>query len=324
MRKAVEQYLAHLALANASENTIRSYRGYLLEFASLCPVEAFQVDVDHIEQYLAVLGRRQIAKATLGRVLATVKSFCEWLVGEGLLRENPAEAFRGPRRSHHVHCGATEQEIRSLLDGPIRTSFPERDRLILELLYGSGLRCQELASLLVSDFVDQDVLLVSKGKGNKQRRVLLTDCARVALVAYLAKRKQILDTRMRKGDMRKITSLFFARRGRQINALDPRSIRRIVVTLARDAGLPWLRPHDLRRAFATHMDQHGAPRIVISRLLGHSRQSITDVYIAKASPERLKMAYDRARASASHLTNQKIVDCAGNGKAMLVLSSTSR
>ena len=306
MTEAIEKYLSHLRLRNASENTIRSYRSYLLELAATCEVNVSQLDVEHIESYLARLGRRPIAKATMRRALATLKSFSEWLVCEGILRENPASAFRAPRCSQHVHVVATEQEIRNLMDAPIRTNFPERDRLILELLYGSGLRCDELANLRLADLIGPDVLLVSKGKGNKQRQVLLTDRARAALKSYLDRREQILSEKRRDewpcGQARKpkrkvCTALFFGLRGPEIDALDPRSVRRTVVALAHDAGLPWLRPHDLRRAFATHMDQHGAPRIVISRLLGHSKQSITDLYIAKASPERLKMAYNRVRAN---------------------------
>ncbi len=295
MTKAIERYLAHLELANASDNTIRSYRGYLLDFAEVCRVEPWALDVEHIERYLSALNLRRPAKATIRRALATIKSFCEWLVGEGILRENPAGSFRAPRASRRVHRSATEQEIRDLLDGPILTSSPERDRLILELMYGSGLRCQEVASLRLSDLIDTDVLLVSKAKGNKQRQVLLSDTARHALTAYLPKRRKILDARRERGDRRKITALFFGCSGPQIDALEPRNVRRIVTKLATDAGIPWLRPHDLRRAFATHLDQHGAPRIVISRLLGHAKQSVTDLYIAKASPERLKLAYDRAR-----------------------------
>ena len=154
-----------------------------------------------------------------------------------------------------------------------------------------------MANIRIEDFADPDLLLVTKGKGNKQRYVLLTDYAQDALKLYLKKRADILGKRARKDDTRTIAGLFFGLSGGQIDALTPRSIYRIVVKSATDAGLPWLSPHDLRRAFATHMDEHGAQHIVISQLLGHGKLSVTERYIAAASPQRLKKAYDRARCS---------------------------
>lgn len=292
MKKTIETYLEHLKLANASENTIRSYRGYLYDFARL---KDAALDVDHLEAYLLTLHERRLSKGSVRRAIATLKSFGRWMTEEGLLDDNPVEMFRGPRRSRHIQKRMTEEQARQLCEGPIRTSFPERDRLILELLYGSGLRCDEVASLRVEDILDADVLLVSKGKGDKQRHVLMTDYAQRMLKIYLRKRKRILRKRTRKGDKREVTGLFFALQGGQIDALSSRSVLRTVVAIAKDAGLPWVSPHDLRRAFATHMADRGAPHIVISRLLGHAKLSTTEGYIAAASPARLKQAYARAR-----------------------------
>jgi site-specific recombinase XerD len=167
----------------------------------------------------------------------------------------------------------------------------------VELLYGSGLRADEVASLRVDDILGGDLLLVSTGKGDKQRQVLLTDFAQHALKAWLRKRKRILKRRVGKGDERKVTGLFFALHGGQIDALTSRSVYRLVVEIAKSTGTPWVSPHDLRRAFATHMDEHGAPHIVISRLLGHAKLSTTELYIGAASPARLKKVYARARGS---------------------------
>ncbi len=255
------------------------------------------------------------------------------MTGEEILRENPADAFRGPRRPHRIRPRATEEEMERIIASTIHSSFPERDRLILELGYGSGLRDDELANIQLEDFIGGDELLVSKGKGHKQRIVLLTEPARQALKLYLKKRKRILRkhcearelksqgyswqeianrlnrkygltltwaayrNHARKETRGHITSLFFGLSGGQINGLDPRSIRRIVTKSALAAGVPWLRPHDLRRAFATHMDENGASHPVIQRLLGHKLLSTTEGYIAASSPERLKATYLRARAA---------------------------
>jgi site-specific recombinase XerD len=291
MKTIIENYVMHLKLSNASENTIRSYRGYLLDFARF----ADKLDVEAIEDYLGVLHKRQFSKASTRRALATLKSFGKWMVDEGLLTENPVAAFRPPRVRSHIQQRLTEEQAKQLCDGLVRTSFPERDRLILELLYGSGLRCDEAANLRLDDILEADVLLVSKGKGDKQRQVLLTDYAQRLLKIYLRKRKRILRKRTQKGNKRAVTGLFFALHGGQIDALSPRSLHRTVVEIAKDAGLPWVSPHDLRRAFATHMADRGAPHIVISRLLGHAKLSTTEGYIAAASPDKLKQAYARAR-----------------------------
>jgi site-specific recombinase XerD len=313
MKNAIEQYLSYVKLANRSENTVRCYRSSLEDFVRVVgDINAATLTIEHIEQYLLVLYRRKASKATVCRALAILKAFCKWLVGEGVLSEcdNPAAVFRSPRRGVRIHQRANEAEIRAFLDGPVSgptmnnrrwnkaVFFPERDRLILELLYGSGLRCDECANLRVDDFIEPDKLVVSKGKGNKERYVFLTDAAISVLGAYLEKRQRILANRIQHGDARKITALFFGLSGAQINALSTRHVYRIVVKYAKNAGLPWLSPHDLRRAFATHMDEHGAPHVVISRLLGHAKLSTTDLYIAKASLGRVQQAYDRARRKA--------------------------
>jgi integrase/recombinase XerD len=336
MKQAILEFLEYLKLANKSAQTIRQYRGVLLDFQKLIgEIPQAQLDIPHIEAYLEALHERKLSKVSISRAVAILKSFCKWMTGEEILRENPADAFRGPRRPHRIRPRATEEEMERIIASTIR-SFPERDRLILELGYGSGLRNDELANIQIEDFMGGDQLLVSKGKGHKQRIVLLTEPARQALKLYLKKRKLILQkhsevrelkgqghswqeiaNRLNRkygltlttsaykacarhrpdGNTSQITSLFFGLDGSQNNALDPRSILRIVTKSAIAAGVPWLRPHDLRRAFATHMGENGASHPVIQRLLGHKLLSTTEGYIAASSPERLKATYLRARAA---------------------------
>jgi site-specific recombinase XerD len=109
-----------------------------------------------------------------------VKMFCRWLVAEGILKEDPSDAFKGPcRRTNPIGLIASVEEAKLLLEHPLESvsAFPVRDRLILELLYGSGLRADECANIQVSDYLGEDVLRVSKGKGDKQRDVFLSDYA---------------------------------------------------------------------------------------------------------------------------------------------------
>ena len=296
MKNAIEQYLLHLKGSNRSEETIRQYRGQLSDFAQhVGEIATASLEVQHIEQYLRVLKQRQVSKVSVAHALSIIKSFSRWITAEDLLEDDPGECFKGPRRPIRVHQRASVAEVCRVLEGPIRTAFPERDRLILELLYGSALRANEVATVRVQDFREEEKRLTILGKGDKERNVPLTDYALAAMQLYLKKRSQILCKRRRRGDEREITALFFGLSGGQINALDPRSIHRIVVTIFKDSKVPWVRPHDLRRAFATHMDQNHCPHVDISRLLGHARLSTTEIYIASGSPQRLKEAYDRAR-----------------------------
>jgi len=231
MKNAIEQYLSYLKLANRSENTVRCYRSSLEDFArDVGDINAATLTIEHIERYLLVLYWRKASKSTVCRALAILKAFCKWLVGEGVLSEcdNPAAVFRSPRRGVRIHQRASEAEIRAFLDGPITSSFQERDRLILELLYGSGLRCDECANLRLEDFIEPNKLIVSKGKGNKERYVLLTSTATAAMKTYLARRSQVLSekggTRWPCGQKRKpkrqtCTALFFGMAGPEIDGL---------------------------------------------------------------------------------------------------------
>jgi len=114
MKTLIENYITHLKLSNASENTIRSYRGYLLDFARF----ADKLDVEAIEGYLGVLHKRQFSKASTRRALATLKSFGRWMVNESVIPENPVDAFHPPRGRTHIQQRLTEEQARQLCEGP--------------------------------------------------------------------------------------------------------------------------------------------------------------------------------------------------------------
>ena len=296
-KDAIEQYLSHLQLGNKSENTVRSYRRDLMELlAHTAYVDLAEIGSEHIEGCLAAMHARNLKKASVRRFIACLKSFFSWAESEDLISASPVDGFDGPRVPGRVVRIASEPEMQKMFEHAPRTPFPERDRLILELLYGSGLRAEEVANIGVDDLVETDVLLVADGKGSKQRYVLLTDYAKRLWRIYLRKRNRIL---ARRGLNHK--GLFFGLAG-SIEPFTVKSVHRIVTGISSDVGLSWISPHVLRRSFATHLDIYGCPRIVISRLLGHARLSTTDLYIASASPERLKTVYQRARAAIANVS----------------------
>lgn len=170
----------------------------------------------------------------------------------------------------------------------------ERDRLILELLYGCGLRVAELVGINLEDVRDQDVLLI-RGKGKKERFAIVGECAQVALKAWLQVRQKLLrKTRL------KTPALFFSVGPRRsTERLDTRSVRRIIKTAADTCGLDpekW-HPHRLRHSCATHLMDHGASLQSVSTLLGHTKLSTTQIY-ARVSTGRLRRSYDAAHPHA--------------------------
>jgi len=170
----------------------------------------------------------------------------------------------------------------------------ERDRLILELLYGCGLRVSELVGINLDDFRDQDVLLV-RGKGKKERFVIVGEYARDALKAWLQVRQNLLQ----KSRLNTPALLFSVGPRRSAERLDPRSVRRIIRAVAEARGLDpekW-RPHLLRHAAATHMMDHGAPLQSVSTLLGHAKLSTTQIY-TRVSTGRMRRSYDAAHPHA--------------------------
>jgi len=170
----------------------------------------------------------------------------------------------------------------------------ERDRIILELLYGCGLRVSELVGINLDDFRDEDVLLV-RGKGKKERFVIVGECARAALKAWLQVRQNLL----RKSHLNTPALLFSVGSRRSAERLDVRSVRRILRAVAKARGLDpekW-RPHSLRHAFATHLCDNGATLQAVSILLGHARLSTTQIY-TRVSTGRLRRSYDAAHPHA--------------------------
>lgn len=287
--REIDDFLLYCRARNKSQHTIRSYGATLREFTSGLSVDVQQVTPDDLERFLGALYSRGVSKTTRAQRLAAIKSWFSWMEQEGIIASNFADAFQGPRCSRRRMDVPTRQEACSLCEGPFNTAFPERDCFLVELLYGSGIREDEAVSVNLSDISGNRFTV--HGKGLKQRTVFLTEHAQRALTGYLPMRA----TRL-KG--RKTDALFVGLRCDYGDRLTVRSVHRTVKQFGVAHGMPWLSPHSLRRAFATHLDEGGMPHHYISRLLGHSKLSITERYIAQASRSRLLAAYERGRGGA--------------------------
>jgi integrase/recombinase XerC len=287
VEKSSAQFLRALRERNASAHTIKAYAGDLEQFAGYIGQARWR-DIDHlrIRGFLAHLYERGLSKTSVARALAAVRSLYRWLGREGVVVQNPAALVATPRLPKKLPRVPTAEEINSVLDAtmPECASFPERDRVILELLYGCGIRNSELIGINLDDIRWSNEAILIGGKGKKERYVPFGESARAALTAYLPARQRTLAA------PRKTTSaLLVNQRG---GRLTTRSVGRIVKRIAVAKGLsPDVHPHTLRHAFGTHMLEEGADLRAIQEMLGHERLSTTQRY-TQLSMKHVLQVYD--------------------------------
>jgi integrase/recombinase XerC len=284
-----EDFLRYLAVERgASPHTLRSYRADLADCARFLARRGVgtlaQADARVLRGYLADLHARGLARTSVARRLATLRSFFRFLVRRGRARANPAMEVRTPRLPKRLPGYLPIDESETLLRQDFSASaHGVRDRAVLELLYASGIRVAELAALDVDDVDLHEGAARVTGKGGKERIVPLGRKAVEAVRAYLAGRAGTGGP------------LFRNRRGGRLTV---RTLHRIVRARARAAGLVRrVSPHTLRHTFATHLLDAGADLRLIQELLGHARLGTTQKY-THVSTERLMAVYDRAHPRA--------------------------
>jgi integrase/recombinase XerC len=297
MRNQIDQFIKYLALEKgASEHTFRGYLNDLSHFegfilsSGLYPisdrgeVDVSRVDRDIIRIYLRALFRSN-KRSSIARKLASIRSFFQYLVREGIVSKNPAKGVATPKIEKYIPTTLTIDEMFRLLDAP-DTSNPLglRDRAILELLYSSGVRVGELTQLNCVD-VDWELGIIKVlGKGKKERIVPIGSKAIEAMKDSLQRRGLSL------GNGGKCPLFINTQGGR----LTDRSVRRIVEKYAQKSGLRRsISPHALRHTFATHLLDAGADLRDIQELLGHVSLSTTQKY-THVSMDGLMDIYDRA------------------------------
>src|SRR5215472_14844364 len=239
VEKAIDQFLLVLRERNASAHTIKAYAGDLDVFAAYIGSRDWK-KIDHftIRGFLSRLYEKGLSKTSVARALAAVRSLYRWLAQEGVVEQNPAKLVATPKLPKKLPRVPTIEEMNSVLDGgmPEVAAFPERDRLILELLYGCGIRNSELIGINLDDIrVSAEAILI-RGKGKKERYVPFGGSAAAALRAYLPERARLL------GEKKKTSpALLLNRRGARLTV---RSVGRIVKRIAVAKGLsPDVHPH---------------------------------------------------------------------------------
>jgi integrase/recombinase XerC len=306
--EAAEAFLRVLsAERGASEHTVRAYGREVRSFAEYLDEElgkdAKLARVEHLQirAYLAVLYGRGLGKASAARALAAIRSWFKWLAKEGRVQQNPALLVSTPKRPLHLPRVPSVEEVNRVLDGleskDEAGAWPERDRVIFELLYGCGIRNSELVGLEMKSVRWADDCVLVRGKGKKERLVPLGDEAAAALREYLPVREARL-LAAGKGAMVADGALMMNLRMRGNCRLTTRSVGRIVKAIALSRGLPAdVHPHTLRHAFGTHMLEEGADLRAIQEMLGHERLSTTQRY-TQLTVAQVQKVYDETHPRA--------------------------
>jgi len=287
IENSIDDFLRELLRRNSSRHTIKAYTSDLQMFADYVGAATWK-NIDHlrIRAFLSHLYERGLSKTSVARALAALRSLYRWLALEGVVEQNPAALVSTPKLPRKLPRVPSIEEINSVLDGamPESAAFPERDRLMLELLYGCGIRNSELVAINLDTIHLANAAILISGKGKKQRYVPFGDAVRNALGKYLQARQKILaDTG------RTTPALLINLRG---GRLTTRSVGSIVKRIAIAKGLsPDVHPHTLRHAFGTHMLEEGADLRAIQELLGHERLSTTQRY-TQLSMKHVLAVYD--------------------------------
>ncbi len=191
--KAVTDFIRHLRERNASPHTIKAYSQDLVLFSAYAGSRGWK-QIDHIavRGFLSQLYDKGLSKPSVARALAAVRSLYRWLAREGVVEQNPAKLVATPKLPKKLPRVPTIEEMNSVIDGemPEVAAFPERDRLMLELLYGCGIRNSELTGINLDDIRLSAEAILIRGKGKKERYVPFGDSVKSALAAYLPERQR--------------------------------------------------------------------------------------------------------------------------------------
>jgi len=273
---ALDAFLDYLVIEKGlAPNTIQAYsrdlRNYLDTLDGLGIRKTGSIEDESVEYHLARLSRSGLMASSRARTISAIRQFHLFLQREGLLKSGIGADITGPKRGKRIPRVLTINQVESLLDQPdLKTPLGMRDRAMLEICYGSGLRVSELCGLTMEAFVDGERLLVVRGKGGKQRVVPYGSHAARELDRYLSRGRPQLAGPV-------VTSnVFLNVRGAPLSRI---GFYKKLRAYAVDAGIPvGISPHILRHCFATHLLQGGAELRYVQELLGHSDISSTQIY----------------------------------------------
>ena len=298
----IDSFLFYLQTEkSASPHTVQNYQRDLFDgmtfFASELSRDDYTIHPSEItvvlfRNYLADMRAGNKASATISRRLSSWRSFYRHICREGVINENPLRRINNPRREKKLPGFLAEEDMKKLVEVPERSSvLGNRDRAVLETLYGTGIRVSELVGIDIGDADFKRAVVKVTGKGNRERIAPLGEYAVNALNNYIKKARPML---MGKSTGR-VDALFLNNRGGRLTDRGVRwLIKRYAVLVSID---PETSPHTFRHSYATHLLDHGADLRAVQELLGHARLSTTQIY-THLSRERVKRIYDQTHPRA--------------------------
>ena len=285
---ALRLFLEYLAVEKGlAPNTLQSYERDLRKLADRLKAgrtPLARVTEDVLAGFLRDQSRSGLSARSQARLVSALRSFFRFLVLSGLVKRDPAARLTTPSTWLSLPKFLTVEEVEALLQAPDPAKpAGVRDRAMLEVLYGAGLRVSELAALKAAEVNLGDGFLVCRGKGGKERIVPLGRSAAAAVGRWLAEARPLVDADGRE-------ELFLSRRGRPFTR---QGVWKLLRKHAAKAGLAAkVYPHVLRHSFATHLLERGADLRAVQLMLGHSQITTTQIY-THVSRERLRRVYDK-------------------------------
>jgi len=303
MKVIIDKYLKYLAVEkNSSPHTITSYQNDLSSFLDFCSeqeaIDAENVKIHSITRltirlWLGELSEKGLAKSSIARKVATLRSFFKYCFKRGHIEKNPAHLLVVPKKDRILPKTVNSADIERMMDS-INTDSPSgrQDKALLELFYGTGIRLSELINLNLAQLDLRSNQISVIGKGNKQRIVPLGKKAVDALKDHLETKEKLFGSQT---DTNATKGLFHSAHGQRMYA---RNAQRIVEKhLTKASEVTQKSPHVLRHSFATHMLDNGADIRIIKEFLGHANLAATQIY-THTSVERLKNVYENAHPRA--------------------------
>lgn len=289
LHPAIHDFLGFLKYErNLSEKTQENYQRQLLAIAEILNIEYWHhLNTTHVKKVLANGHKTGLSAKSIALRLSALRSFCKFLVAQGVLSKNPAKAVSAPKQGRPLPKQLNVDEVGQLLNIDESSVLATRDKAMMELTYGCGLRLAELTNLNLKDIEDGGRQLRVMGKGSKERILPLGNVARNALKEWLKVRGQMIsDTE---------SAVFVSMRQQRISS---RQIaKRMKLWAQKQSVGQQVHPHKLRHSFATHMLESSGDLRAVQELLGHANLSTTQIY-THLDFRRLASVYDEAHPRA--------------------------
>lgn len=297
-KEYIEGFKSYLSVErNFSEHTLNAYCSDIVSYILwLNGTSCIEADFNKLRDYLHFIQRFDYKKTTIARKTASIRTFYKYLFRERYIDSNPAISLSAPKRPKSLPKFLTTDEIEKILNNvEINTPAGFRNRVILELLWATGMRISELSNLNFGDLNIEENEIRVFGKGAKERIVLISDRAKKYLKQYIETARKLLAPGYDIGEINENSPLFINNTGYR---LQNKTIRNAINDVVEKIELPKkVTPHVFRHSFATHLIENGADLRVVQELLGHAGISNTQIY-THISMKHMQEVYDSAHPHA--------------------------